>query len=322
MSRTRPRPWSCPMKACTRAARALAHADGGSAVSGPRDAGRRGHLQPFATLRGDGHVVQAGADSSWAGMPRCTSRMAVYGTTIGAACQRGRNAVVHACTVGDDCVVQDEVPPCSTGPASASRLRGGRGLGGVLRARCCRRAIGAKACPPWRCARWADELQANTIACARASMRVSGQICAPARTACTTATQTQVRRPVLRSHHGAWVQCARADGRSQQPVVWLRVVDGGPWPRAATGTRLQCAGQQRVAFHGSRVTVGAAARWATTCCCTTAASARRCWSAWAARWRPAPWCRTSVLIGWPAAPPCRARCWKAAGSGAAARHAH
>ena len=86
----------------------LAHADGGSAVLGRVTLGLGATLQAFATLRGDGHVIHAGAELFMGRHATVHIAHAVYGTSIGARVSVGRNAVVHACTVGDDCVVQDD----------------------------------------------------------------------------------------------------------------------------------------------------------------------------------------------------------------------
>jgi carbonic anhydrase/acetyltransferase-like protein (isoleucine patch superfamily) len=87
----------------------LAHAEPGSAMLGRVTLGPGAALQAFATLRGDGHVIHAGAELFMGRHATVHIAHAVYGTSIGARVSVGRNAVVHACTVGDDCVVQDDV---------------------------------------------------------------------------------------------------------------------------------------------------------------------------------------------------------------------
>ena len=84
----------------------LAHAEPGSAILGRVTLGPGAVLQAFATLRADGHVIHAGAELFMGAHATVHIAHAVYGTAIGARVSVGRNAVVHACTVGDDCVVQ------------------------------------------------------------------------------------------------------------------------------------------------------------------------------------------------------------------------
>jgi carbonic anhydrase/acetyltransferase-like protein (isoleucine patch superfamily) len=87
----------------------LAHAEPGSAILGRVTLGPGAVLQAFATLRGDGHVIHAGAELFMGRHATVHIAHAVYGTAIGSRVSVGRNAVVHACTVGDDCVVQEDV---------------------------------------------------------------------------------------------------------------------------------------------------------------------------------------------------------------------
>ncbi len=86
----------------------LAHAEPGSAILGRVTLGPGAVLQACATLRGDGHVIHAGAELFMGQHATVHIAHAVYGTAIGARVSVSRNAVVHACTVGDDCVVQDD----------------------------------------------------------------------------------------------------------------------------------------------------------------------------------------------------------------------
>jgi len=81
----------------------------GSAVLGRVTLGALASLQPFATLRGDGHVVQVGDDFYMGEHATVHIAHGLYGTTVGQHVSVGADAVVHACTVGDDSVIQREV---------------------------------------------------------------------------------------------------------------------------------------------------------------------------------------------------------------------
>lgn len=81
----------------------------GSAVVGRVTLGGQATLERFAVLRGDGHVIQVGAEFHLGVHSTVHIAHALYGTTIGDRVSVGANAVVHACTVGDDCVIQDAV---------------------------------------------------------------------------------------------------------------------------------------------------------------------------------------------------------------------
>ncbi len=79
-----------------------------STVIGRTSLGAGAWLGDAAVIRGDGHDVIAG-DGLWLG-PRATLHIAQdkYPCILGDRVTVGRNAVVHACTVGDDCVVEDD----------------------------------------------------------------------------------------------------------------------------------------------------------------------------------------------------------------------
>jgi carbonic anhydrase/acetyltransferase-like protein (isoleucine patch superfamily) len=81
----------------------------GSAVLGRVTLGAQACLLPYATLRGDGHVVQVGNGFFLGEHSTVHIAHGLYGTTIGHGVSVGGDAVVHACTVGDDCVIQREV---------------------------------------------------------------------------------------------------------------------------------------------------------------------------------------------------------------------
>lgn len=79
----------------------------GSAVLGRVTLGGQAVLEPFAVLRGDGHVINVGGELHLGLHSTVHIAHAVYGTTIGERVTIGANSVVHACTVSDDCVIQD-----------------------------------------------------------------------------------------------------------------------------------------------------------------------------------------------------------------------
>lgn len=85
-----------------------AHAGPGAAVLGRATLGARASLGASSVIRADGHVVTAGDEFRLG--PRATVHIAheLYPTHIGDRVAVGRNAVVHACTVGNDCVIGDD----------------------------------------------------------------------------------------------------------------------------------------------------------------------------------------------------------------------
>lgn len=85
------------------------YAGPGSSVLGKVTLGSHATLAPLSVIRADGHFVDIG-DDFFLG-ERATVHIAheVYPTRIGNRVRVGRNAVVHACTVGDDCVIEDNV---------------------------------------------------------------------------------------------------------------------------------------------------------------------------------------------------------------------
>lgn len=87
----------------------LAHAEPGSAILGRVTLGSGAVLRAFATLRGDGQAIHAGAGLFLGRHATVHIADAVQGTSMGARVSVGGNAVVHACTVGDDAVLQDDV---------------------------------------------------------------------------------------------------------------------------------------------------------------------------------------------------------------------
>ncbi|MBY0296155.1 MAG: gamma carbonic anhydrase family protein [Methylobacterium sp.] len=81
----------------------------GSTVIGRTTLGAEAWLGDEAVIRGDGHDVIAG-DRLWLGA-RATLHIAqdMYPCILGDRVTVGRDACVHACTVGDDCVIEDDV---------------------------------------------------------------------------------------------------------------------------------------------------------------------------------------------------------------------
>ena len=79
----------------------------GSAVLGRVTLGGQAVLEPFAVLRGDGHVVNVGEELHLGLHSTVHISHALYGATLGDRVTVGTNSVVHACTVGDNCVIQD-----------------------------------------------------------------------------------------------------------------------------------------------------------------------------------------------------------------------
>ena len=62
-----------------------------------------------AVVRADGHFVRIGDDVHLGEMATIHIAHDRYPTIIGSRVAAGRDAVLHACTIGDDCVVEDEV---------------------------------------------------------------------------------------------------------------------------------------------------------------------------------------------------------------------
>ena len=79
-----------------------------SCVLGKVEIGASAWIGAAAAIRGDGHFIRLG-DQFRIGA-RSTVHIAhdLYPTIVGDRVSVGRNAVVHACTVGDDCVIEDD----------------------------------------------------------------------------------------------------------------------------------------------------------------------------------------------------------------------
>jgi carbonic anhydrase/acetyltransferase-like protein (isoleucine patch superfamily) len=80
---------------------------GGSSVLGKVEAGAGAVIASGAVLRGDGHFVRAGDGFSIGQNGTVHIVHDIYPAIIGHRTAVGRNAVVHACTVGSDCVIED-----------------------------------------------------------------------------------------------------------------------------------------------------------------------------------------------------------------------
>jgi carbonic anhydrase/acetyltransferase-like protein (isoleucine patch superfamily) len=80
---------------------------GGCSVLGKVEVGAGAVIAAGAVLRGDGHYVRAGDGFSIGQNGTVHIVHDVYPAIIGPRTAIGRNAVVHACTVGSDCVIGD-----------------------------------------------------------------------------------------------------------------------------------------------------------------------------------------------------------------------
>lgn len=82
----------------------------GSRVSllGRIEMGNHAFLGLGAAIRADGHFVRIGNDFALGEMSTVHIAHDIYPTVIGNNVAVGRNAVIHACTVGNECVVEDE----------------------------------------------------------------------------------------------------------------------------------------------------------------------------------------------------------------------
>lgn len=83
------------------------HFGEGAAVIGRVALGAESWLAAGAVIRADGHEVRAGDDLHLG--PRATVHIAhdLYPTLVGTRVTVGERAVLHACEVGDDCVVEE-----------------------------------------------------------------------------------------------------------------------------------------------------------------------------------------------------------------------
>lgn len=81
----------------------------GASLLGKATVGARSWLGPASVIRADGHFVEIGDDFRLGEMSTVHIAHAILPTIVGDRVTVGRNAVVHACTVGDDCVIEDGV---------------------------------------------------------------------------------------------------------------------------------------------------------------------------------------------------------------------
>ena len=86
----------------------LAFAGTGAAILGRTTLGTRAWLGHFAAIRADGHYIEIGDDFVLGDHGTIHIAHDVYPTHIGHRVSAGQGAVIHACTVGDDCVIDRE----------------------------------------------------------------------------------------------------------------------------------------------------------------------------------------------------------------------
>lgn len=80
-----------------------------SSVLGRAEIGARTWLGPRAVVRADGHFVRLGDDFHLGEAGTVHIAHEVHPCVVGDRVSAGRNAVIHACAVGDDCVFEDDV---------------------------------------------------------------------------------------------------------------------------------------------------------------------------------------------------------------------
>ena len=85
------------------------HAGVGSAVLGRVTVGRNAWLGALSVMRADGHFVRVGDDFHLGARSTLHINHEIFPCIVGDRVSVGRNACVHACTVGSDVVVGDEV---------------------------------------------------------------------------------------------------------------------------------------------------------------------------------------------------------------------
>jgi carbonic anhydrase/acetyltransferase-like protein (isoleucine patch superfamily) len=85
------------------------HAGAGSAVLGRVTVGGNAWLGALSVMRADGHFVRVGDDFHLGARSTLHINHEIFPCIVGDRVSVGRNACVHACTVGSDIVVGDEV---------------------------------------------------------------------------------------------------------------------------------------------------------------------------------------------------------------------
>ncbi len=81
---------------------------GRASVLGRVEAGAHAIIAGGAAIRGDGYFVRIGDGFFIGEMGTVHIAQGLYPAIIGDRVTMGRNAVVHACTVGSDCVIEDD----------------------------------------------------------------------------------------------------------------------------------------------------------------------------------------------------------------------
>jgi len=85
------------------------HAGVGSAVLGRVTVGRNAWLGVLSVMRADGHFVRVGDDFHLGARSTLHINHEIFPCIVGDRVSVGRNACVHACTVGSDVVIGDDV---------------------------------------------------------------------------------------------------------------------------------------------------------------------------------------------------------------------
>lgn len=78
----------------------------GASVLGRATIGRRAWLGSYSVIRADGHLVTIGDEFQLGEHATVHIAHEVYPTVIGSRVVAGNHAVVHACEIGDDCIIE------------------------------------------------------------------------------------------------------------------------------------------------------------------------------------------------------------------------
>ena len=84
------------------------HAAQGAVVLGRATLGGAAWLGAWSVIRADGHYIEIGEDFHLGAYATVHIAHEVYATHIGARVTAGNGSVIHACTVGDGCVIERE----------------------------------------------------------------------------------------------------------------------------------------------------------------------------------------------------------------------